>query len=142
LTILNGCGPNIGVETDAANLVSQIAPEQLDEKYYDDKRHTFGYNCIMKPINWNTEKNIRLKLERGVSFEEVLAAMSHGALLDVVSHPNTEQYPNQCIFVVRIRGYAYLVPFVETDKEVFLKTIMPSRIATKKYLTEGTNHGS
>jgi hypothetical protein len=91
----------------------------------------------MKPINWNTEKNIRLKLERGVSFEEVLAAMSHGALLDAVTHPNIEQYPNQFIYVVRIRGYAYLVPFLETDKEVFLKTIIPSRIATKKYLTEG-----
>jgi len=93
----------------------------------------------MKPINWNTEKNIRLILERGVSFEEVLAAMSHGALLDV-SHPNRELYPNQRIYVVRIRGYAYLVPFVETDKEIFLKTIIPSRIATKKYLAEGTNH--
>jgi len=96
----------------------------------------------MKSINWNTEKNIRLKLERGVSFEEVLAAMSHGALLDVVTHPNIDQYPNQYIYVVRIRGYAYLVPFVETDKEVFLKTITPSRIATKKYLLEDTNNES
>jgi len=96
----------------------------------------------MKPVNWNTEKNIRLKSERGVSFEEVLAAMSHGALLDVVTHTNTGQYPNQRIFVVRIRGYAYLVPFVETDKEIFLKTIIPSRIATKKYLAEGTDHES
>jgi hypothetical protein len=94
----------------------------------------------MKPINWNTEKNIRLKMVRGVSFDEVLAAMSHGALLDVVSHPNIEQYPNQYIYVVRIRGYVYLVPFVETDKEIFLKTIIPSRIATKKYLTEVTDH--
>lgn len=94
----------------------------------------------MKPINWSTEKNIRLKLERGVSFEEVLAAMAHGALLDVVVHPNKEQYPNQRMYVVRIRGYAYLVPFVETDKEIFLKTIIPSRVATRKYLPEGTSH--
>ncbi|MDA8428410.1 MAG: toxin [Geobacteraceae bacterium] len=94
----------------------------------------------MKPINWNTEKNIRLKSERSVSFEEVLAAMSHGALLDVVLHPNPEQYPNQRIYVVRIRGYAYVVPFVETDKEIFLKTIIPSRIATKKYIAGGTTH--
>ena len=114
----------------------------LNETKHEDKRHTFVYDCIMKPINWSTEKSIRLKLERGVSFEEVLAAMSHGALLDVVSHPNTEQYPNQCIYVIRIRGYAYLVPFVETDKEIFLNTIIPSRIATKKYLPEGTNHES
>ena len=96
----------------------------------------------MKPINWNTDKSIRLKLERGVSFEEILAAMSHGALFDIIAHPNREQYPNQRIFIVRVRGYAYLVPFVETDKEVFLKTIIPSRIATRKYLHEGNNDES
>jgi len=85
----------------------------------------------MKPINWDSEKNIRLKSERGVSFEEVLAAISHGALLDIVEHPNKEQYTNQRMFIVRIRGYAYLVPFVETDEEIFLKTIIPSRNATR-----------
>ena len=90
----------------------------------------------MKPVGWNTEKNIRLKAERSVSFEEVLSAMSHGGLLDVLDHPNTEQYPNQRMFVVRIRGYVYLVPFVETDGELFLKTIIPSRKATRKYLVE------
>lgn len=91
----------------------------------------------MKPVNWSTEKNIRLKAERGVSFEEVLSAMSHGGLLDVQDHPNTGQYSNQRMLVVRIRGYAYLVPFVETENEVFLKTIIPSRKATRNYLTEG-----
>jgi uncharacterized DUF497 family protein len=90
----------------------------------------------MKSVNWNTEKNIRLKAERGVSFEEVLSAMSHGGILDVQDHPNTDQYPNQRMLVVRIRGYAYLVPFVETEREVFLKTIIPSRKATRNYLTE------
>ena len=118
----------------------QVKRNPVERNKNEDKRHTFGYDYTMKQINWNTEKNIRLKLERGVSFEEVLAAMSHGALLDVVSHPNIEQYPNQCIYIVRIRGYAYLVPFVETDKEIFLKTIVPSRIATKKYLQEEINH--
>ncbi len=92
----------------------------------------------MKPVNWNTEKNIRLKSERGVSFEEVLSAMSHGGILDVQDHPNTSQYPNQRMLVVRIRGYAYLLPFVETESEVFLKTIIPSRKATRNYLTEGS----
>ena len=90
----------------------------------------------MKPVNWKTEKNILLKAERGVSFEEVLSAMSHGGLLVVLDQPNTDQYPNQRIFVVRIRGYAYLVPFVETKQEVFLKTIIPSRKATRIYLNE------
>jgi len=90
----------------------------------------------MKPVNWSTEKNIRLKSERGVSFEEVVSAMSNGGLLVVLDHPNTDQYPNQGMFVVRIRGYAYLVPFVETKQEVFLKTIIPSRKATRIYLDE------
>ena len=90
----------------------------------------------MKPVNWNTEKNIRLKAERGVSFEETVSAMSNGGLLVVLDHPNTDQYPNQRMFVVRIRGYAYLVPFVETKQEVFLKTIIPSRKATRIYLDE------
>ena len=91
----------------------------------------------MKPINWNTTKNIRLKAERGVSFEEVLSAISHGGVLDVLDHPNTEHYPNQRMFILLIRDYAYLVPFVETDDEIFLKTIIPSRKATRKYLAKG-----
>ena len=95
----------------------------------------------MKPVRWDTEKNVQLRTERGMSFEEVLAALSRGALLDVLAHLNTAQYPNQRMFVVRIRGYAYLVPFVETDKEVFLKTIIPSRKATRKYLIEDDENG-
>jgi len=62
--------------------------------------------------------------------------MANGGLLVVLAHPNKDQYPNQRMFVVRIRGYAYLVPFVETENEVFLKTIIPSRKATRQYLTE------
>jgi hypothetical protein len=90
----------------------------------------------MKPINWNSDKNIALKAERGVSFEEVLVAISQGALLDVVEHSNNEKYQNQHIFIVRIRGYAYLVPFIETDEEIFLKTVIPSRSATKRYISK------
>ena len=94
----------------------------------------------MKSINWNSDKNMTLKVERGVSFEEVLVAISQGALLDVLVHPDQERYPNQRIFVVRIRGYAYLVPFVETDAEIFLKTVIPSRNATKRYISEEKNN--
>ena len=90
----------------------------------------------MKPTNWNADKNLQLKAERGISFEEVLVAMSQGGLLDVIEYPNKDKYPNQRIFIVRIRGYAFLVPFVETDEELFLKTIIPSRSATKSYLPE------
>ncbi len=91
----------------------------------------------MKSINWNSEKNLVLKAERGICFDEVLVAISQGALLDVVEHPNKEKYPNQRIFIVRIRGYAFLVPFVETDEEIFLKTVIPSRSATKSYISKG-----
>ncbi len=90
----------------------------------------------MKPVNWNSDKNLQIKAERGVSFEEVLVAMSQGALLDVVEHPNKDKYPNQRMLIVRIRSYAFLVPFVETKEEIFLKTIIPSRSATRRYLPE------
>src|SRR6266567_3990566 len=90
----------------------------------------------MKPINWNSDKNKQLRAERGVSFEEVLVALSPEAILDVIEHTNADRYPNQRILIVRIRGYAYIVPFIESDEEVFLKTIIPSRVATRKYLPE------
>jgi hypothetical protein len=90
----------------------------------------------MKPVSWSTGKNIRLKAERGIFFEEVLSTMSNGGLFVVLDHANTDQYPNQRMFVVRIRGYAYLVPFVETKQRVFLKTIIPNRKATRIYLDE------
>ncbi|MEQ1635890.1 MAG: toxin [Methylococcales bacterium] len=71
--------------------------------------------------------------ERGVSFEAVLFAIQSGALLDDIVHPNIDKYSNQKVFVVNIADYAYLVPYVETTEEIFLKTIIPSRKATKKY---------
>ena len=88
----------------------------------------------MRYYSWNAEKNRRLKAERGVSFEEVVYYIEQGQLLDIVEHPNLELYKGQRIFVINIKDYAYLVPFVETEREVFLKTIIPSRKATKKYL--------
>ena len=57
-------------------------------------------------------------------------------LLDDIKHPNEETYSHQRMFIVAIEGYAYLVPYVETDREIFLKTIIPSRKATKQYLEE------
>ncbi|MGC3871895.1 hypothetical protein ACPF7Z_01330 [Halomonas sp. GXIMD04776] len=88
----------------------------------------------MKHINWNAEKNQQLMSERGVSFEDVLFALQSGGLLDDGPHPNKDKYPNQRLFVVRIDDYAWLVPYIESDKEFFLKTIIPSRKATKKFL--------
>jgi uncharacterized DUF497 family protein len=88
----------------------------------------------MKYYNWNTDKNEQLMKERGVSFERVVILLNQGHILDVIAHPNQERYPHQRMFILEMDGYCYLVPFVEHDEEVFLKTIIPSRKATKKYL--------
>ncbi len=87
----------------------------------------------MKCFTWNPEKNDLLKKERGIGFEDIVFHIGAGDVLEVLAHPNRERYPNQQILVVLVEGYAYLVPFVETETEVFLKTIIPSRKATKKY---------
>lgn len=91
----------------------------------------------MKPIRWNADKSLSLKSERGVSFEEVLSAISQGGLLRVMDHPNRARYGHQKMLVVRIRDYAYLVPYVENEQEIFLKSIMPSRKATRDFLSGG-----
>lgn len=88
----------------------------------------------MKYFSWNEEKNELLKEERQISFEDVVFYFEQGFLLDVLEHPNQEKYKGQKIFVVEIDEYAYLIPFVEDENEIFLKTIIPSRKATKKYL--------
>jgi len=92
----------------------------------------------MKPISWDAEKNALLKAERGVSFEDVVFHIMAGDVLDTVDHPNQERYPGQQIHVIAIEEYVYLVPFVESEEEVLLKTIIPSRRATKSYLGKGT----
>ena len=91
----------------------------------------------MKPIRWNTDKSLSLKSERGVSFEEVLSAISQGGLLRVMDHTNRAKYGHQTMLIVRIRDYAYLVPYVENEQEIFLKSIMPSRKATRDFLSGG-----
>ena len=95
----------------------------------------------MKPLRWSTEKNDRLLSERGVSFEQVVVALEGSGLLDVVAHPNTARYPRQRIMVVCWDGYAYLVPYVEEADHYFLKTIIPSRKATRDYLQQDGSHG-
>ena len=90
----------------------------------------------MKPINWNSTKNQQLISERGISFEDIVFYLQKGALLDDVEHPNSDKYPDQRMFVINIDDYVYLVPYVENTKEIFLKTVIPSRKATKAYLGE------
>jgi hypothetical protein len=88
----------------------------------------------MKFYDWNDEKNELLKRLRRVSFEQVVLAIASGDLIDRLKHPNPQKYPNQMVFLVRIEGYIYSVPFVEDDQRIFLKTIIPNRRATKKHL--------
>ncbi|WP_019625253.1 BrnT family toxin [Thioalkalivibrio sp. ALJT] len=88
----------------------------------------------MKQINWDAAKNEKLMAERGISFEDVVFALHSGSLLDDLVHPNRDKYPKQRMFVVRIDAYVWLVPYVENEKEFFLKTAIPSRKATRKYL--------
>ena len=88
----------------------------------------------VRRFNWDRAKNAQLKRERGISFEEVVFHIENGDEVDIFDHPNQDRYPRQRISVVVIDDYAYLVPFVETGTEMFLKTIIPSRAATRRYL--------
>ena len=86
-------------------------------------------------FHWNADKNLQLIERRGVSFESVVSAIQQGGMLDVVEHPNQERYPGQRIYVVAINEYVHLVPFVtQRDGSFFLKTIIPSRKATRDYI--------
>ena len=91
----------------------------------------------MKPFRWSPEKNEQLMRERSVSFEQMVVAIEGGGLLDLLAHPNPSKYPNQKILVVATDGYAYLVPFVEQADHYFLKTVIPSRKATRDHLNQG-----
>ena len=91
----------------------------------------------MKPFRWSPEKNEALRADRNVSFEQVVVAIATGGLLDILAHPNQEKYPRQRILVVAVDSYVCLVPFVEDEDCYFLKTVIPSRKATRDYLREG-----
>ena len=91
----------------------------------------------MKPYRWNSEKNESLKAVRGISFENVVVSIESGGLLDTVNHPNPEKYPRQKVMIVAIENYVYLVPYVDEDDYYFLKTVIPSRKATRELLNKG-----
>lgn len=95
-----------------------------------------------KTIRYSLEKNELLKVQRDISFEDVILALESGNLLDDLEHPNKEKYPNQNIFIIliEIKEYVYLVPYVEDDTSIFLKTIIPSRQMNKKY-NKGASNG-
>jgi uncharacterized DUF497 family protein len=91
----------------------------------------------MKPFRWSPEKNETVKAERGISFENIVVSVEAGGLLDILAHPNQAKHPRQRVLVVACDNYAYLVPFVEEDDYFFLKTVIPSRKATRDYLNQG-----
>ena len=92
----------------------------------------------MTLFDWNDEKNEWLKRVRGVMFEDIIFHLTHGGLLDTIEHPNRDQYLGQRIFIINMDGYAYIVPFIEDEDAIFLKTIIPSRKMTKLYLGKNT----
>jgi uncharacterized DUF497 family protein len=90
----------------------------------------------VKYFNWDEAKNAKLRSERGIGFEDIVFHIERGDLLDILEHPNPDRYASQRIFVVQREDYVYLVAFVEDEPSVLLKTIIPSRKATKQYLGE------
>ena len=88
----------------------------------------------MKYLDWDKIKNQKLISERNISFEDVKIAVNEKKVLDDFDHPNQKRYPGQRIMAVEIDNYVFLVPYIPEDGKIFLKTIIPSRKATKKYL--------
>jgi hypothetical protein len=88
-----------------------------------------------KKIYFSQEKNMQLKKQRGIGFEDVLLAIEMGAVLDDLTHPNKDRYPNQSLLIILItvKNYVYIVPYVEDDESLFLKTIIPSRKMNQRY---------
>ena len=104
------------------------------------KRHTLCYTPLLKYFTWDPEKNEKLKAQRGVSFDDIVMRIERGDVLDILEHPDQDRYEGQRLFVVKIEDYVYLVPFVEGEEQIVLKTIIPSRKAAKKYLRTETKH--
>jgi len=88
----------------------------------------------MRYFDWDKEKNELLKATRDVCFEDIVTAIDNGQLLQTLDHPNKSRYSNQKIYIININGYAFVVPFVQDGKKIFLKTIFPSRKMTEKYI--------
>lgn len=87
----------------------------------------------MKHIRFDKEKNKLLKETRDIGFEDVLLCITEGKVIDDLDHPDQEKYKGQKLLVIEIKGYVHIVLYVETDDEIFLKTIIPSRKLNKKY---------
>jgi len=97
--------------------------------------HELMWRCTsLMHFTWSADKNQQLQRDRGISFEEIVAAIEADGLLDELVHPNQARYPQQRLLVVVLSGYAYIVPCVVQEDGYFLKTIYASRKATRDYL--------
>src|SRR6059036_3616374 len=105
------------------------------------RAHIWATLAAVKYFAWDDAKNAKLRADRGLGFEDIVFHIERGDLLDILEHPNPERYAGQRIFVVQREDYVYLVPFVEDGDQVVLKTIIPRRKATKKYLRRETDDG-
>ena len=83
---------------------------------------------------WNPAKNEWLKKERHISFEQIIIHLSRGDVWKITDHPDQSDYPGQKLYFVIIDSY--IVPYVVEEEYIFLKTIIPSRKATKMYKEE------
>ena len=93
----------------------------------------------MKPFEWDTGKNTLLRNLRGLDFNNIIKALGGDGLIDTVPHTNQKKYPGQKMYIVKIDNYCCVVPFIETQEKIFLKTVYFSRQATKKYLKQENN---
>jgi uncharacterized DUF497 family protein len=119
-------------------ILSFIEPPQKRNDVQGANVCPLGTRCVtlrsVKYFTWDDTKNEKLKAERGIGFEEIVFLIERGDLLEIVEHPKQERYPRQQMFIVKREDYVYLVPFVEEESCFFLKTIIPSRKATREYL--------
>ncbi len=85
---------------------------------------------------FNPDKNAWLIRERGISFNEIIALINEGMLVRISEHHNKEKYPNQLIYEVYVRGYIHAIPVEKRGEKIVMKTIFPSRKATKRHHKE------
>lgn len=107
----------------------------FNRKFYIDIPSHLSYNNIVKYLAWSPEKDEWLKNNRNIGFNEAVSALIGDGLIDTINNPS-KNFPKQQVFVIKINKYIYYVPFIEDDEKFFLKTIIPSRKALKKYLNK------
>lgn len=98
--------------------------------------YSYVYECVMFTFEYDPEKDQKLRQERNISFDEIIMLIHEGKLIDILDHPNQSQYAKQKIYVLDVDGYVWLIPYVQNDNRIFLKTAFPSRKHTKQYIRE------